>query len=324
MFYLQVQSIVKSAITWYRHWDSRNVREDLSWRIVRSATSFTIKDVSRGPLLFSNSLTEPSLWTICHLPCLLDAPWLFPPPPPFLFLLPLFVLLLSDSSCQTWCTLPPAVFCLVSLMGQSLLSPAQRPFNSPWSLYSFISLSCSTSQVHHRLFFSLALLICSAFAICLYTSHWSLSAELSITLSILPPSSPFPGVVGFHTFAVRDLFLSTACYRDIFHFRSLYQQRPERVNCIGKQLTGPTASDSSVSQLREHYLESAACTVYVLPFQSVISNNWVVQKTPRRMKEGEEEEEDPIALLLRIQIWLYNSMIVCICANLLQVPCQSK
>lgn len=137
------------------------------------------------------------------------------------------------------------------------------------------------------------LLICSALAICLYMSHWSLSVELSTTLSILSPSTSFPCVVWFHTFAVIDLLLSTACYRYIFHLWCLYQQRPEKVSCVGKQLTGPTASDSSLSQFRENYLETSACMVKVLPFQSVISDNWMHQKALRKLREGKKEEAGP-------------------------------
>ncbi len=178
-------------------------------------------------------LNDPSSLFVTSLR-FVDPLWLFPSR-----CTPLSVSLYLKSFASLLVTLPATAFCRAVLMGPYLLLfllavpfPPSLLLFLPTSLFPLIicyaTLALQGSS-HWSPFLSLPVLICYATVIPSYTSHWSLSAELSITLSLAflslyPPSH----VVWSHTFAVRDLFLPTACYWGVFHLRRLYISREHK------------------------------------------------------------------------------------------------
>lgn len=167
-------------------------------------------------------------------PCFVDALWLFPSRcPSSLFCLPpshfSSLLVVFDVRCLA------AAVCHVVLLGQALLLRASvsPSLVMTYSLCSMIPPSSVLWQFFVvLLFLSWPLLICSAPDTHLCMSHWSLSADLSITLSLLSPSLPPPCVVWSHAFAVRDLFLPTRGCRGVFHQRCLYQHQAHRASSL--------------------------------------------------------------------------------------------
>lgn len=194
-------------------------------------------------------------------PCFVDALWLFPsccpsspfclPPSSFSSLLVVF-----DVRCLA------AAFCHAVLLGQSLLLvPLRAPFFTPslvsvWPVLSAAWNPCPFySSSLWLFFFSWPLLICSAPDIHSYMPHWSLSAELSITLSLLSPSIP-------HLPVLLDIIplLSEICF-SLHRATEVFFISDGFISTRLKGWAACEASHFSVSQFRGNYLVSVAHAV---------------------------------------------------------------
>lgn len=132
--------------------------------------------------------------------------------------------------------MPASAFCHVLLMGHSLLlfllaapSPPSVLSFLPTSLFPLI-ICYATLALRAASHWS-PFLICYAAAIPSYTSRWSLSAELSITLSLasLPRRPPLPALSDLILLSPEICFSPWHATEEVSHLRRLYQRRAQRV-----------------------------------------------------------------------------------------------
>lgn len=242
---------------------STEVSVGLCWKTVENGTSVTVNAVSGGQLASQQ-----------HSDWVNQSGYLSPP---------LALLMLSDYFRLAALPLPSVSLHLTSLpflsrlmCAASLLhfvmqfswdnlcysSHSGPPFSPPlWSLYDLFSLQHDTpvllsiTVLCGSSFLSWPLLICSAPDIHLYMSHWSLSAELSITLSLLSPSlPPLPVLLDL------ILLLSEICF-SLHRATEVFFISDGFISTRHKGWAACEASHFTVSQCRGNYLVSVAHAV---------------------------------------------------------------
>lgn len=146
---------------------------------------------------------------------------------------------------------------LVTLFTHCLLPSLVAPF-PPFPFFSINNLLCHSCSAGQVSLVSTPVLICYATAIPLYTSHWSTSAEFSITLSFLPSSlPPLPPVLFDLILSLSEICFSLLHATEVF-FYLWCLSREHRVCSIRKLCVRPT-SDLSIFPFRGG-LFSQCCT----------------------------------------------------------------